>query len=206
MERMTFWARPIGMMKQHRIRALGAAGLLCAALAGCGTAAATAAAAPAAPGAPPGPPEVGCASVDQATTVTVRRTLLVVEPINGGQRTITQRNATLVRALFRDFCAAVNHPYAEHALLSCPINFGTYYTGTFRDGQRVLATFTYGISGCPRISVTAAGKTHGTLLLGRAAAAAPHLKADFAAVLGQTQAQVYGPPGSQSIGPGKQGA
>jgi len=207
MERMTVRARHIGMMKQHRIFVLGAAGLLCAALAGCGTAAATAAAAaaPAASGAPSAPPEVGCASVNEATTVTVLRTLLVAEPLSGGRRTVTQRNATLVRALFRDFCAAVSHPYTPHPLLACPIDFGTYYTGTFRDRQQVLATFIYAIGGCPRLSVTAAGKTRGTFVLGTAAAAAPHLKADFAAVLGQTQAQVYGPPGSQSIGSGKQG-
>jgi hypothetical protein len=206
MERMTTGVRPTGMKNYHRIRAVGAAGLLCAALAGCGTAAATAAAATAAPEVASAPLEVGCASVNQATTVTVVRTLLIAEPSNGGRRTVTQRNATLVRALFRDFCAAVNHPYAEHHLLACPINFGVYYTGTFRDRQRVLATFTYAISGCPRISVTAAGKTRGTLLLGRAAAAAPHIKADFAAVLGQKQSQVYGPPGSQSTGSGKPGA
>jgi hypothetical protein len=204
MERMASWARPTGMKNYHRIRALGAAGLLCAALAGCGTAAA--AAAPAAPEAQSVPLEVGCASVNQATTVTVLRTLLIAEPLNGGRRTVTQRNATLVRALFRDFCAAVNHPDGTHALLACPINLGVFYTGTFRDGQRVLATFTYAISGCPHVSVTAAGKTISTLLLGRAAAAAPHVKADFAAVLGQKQSQVYGSPASQGIGSARDGA
>jgi hypothetical protein len=197
MERMTVWPRRMGMMKQRRFRALQATGLLCVALAGCGTAAATAAPNPA--GAPSAPPEVGCASVNQATTVTVLRTALVAEPLNGGQRTVTQRNATLVRALFRDFCAAVDHPYAAHPPLFCPIDFGIFYTGTFYDGQRALATFSYAISGCPRLSVTATGKTQGTFLLGRAAAAAPHLKADLAAVLGQTQSQVYGPSGQTHI-------
>jgi hypothetical protein len=188
MEPMTIWPRRMDMMNQRRIHALGVAGLLCAALAGCGTAAAAAAA----PAAPSAPPAAGCASVNQVTTVTVLRTALVTVPLNGGQRTVTQRNATRVRALFRDFCAAVNHPDIPHALMGCPIDFGIFYAGTFRDGQRVLATFSYSVSGCPRLSVTAAGKTHTTYLLGRAAAAAPHLKADFAAVLGQKQSQVYG--------------
>jgi hypothetical protein len=194
MEPMTSSARPSGMTNGRRILGLAATGLLCVTLAGCGTAAATAAA-----GAPSAPPEVGCASVNQATTVTVLRTALVAEPLNGGRRTVTQRNATLVRALFRDFCAAVNHSYAAQPPLLCPIDFGIFYTGTFYDGPRVLATFSYSISGCPRLSVTAAGKTQGTFLLGRAAAAASHLKADLAAVLGQTQSQVYGSSGPTHI-------
>jgi hypothetical protein len=197
MERITVWPRHIAMMKQRRIRALGAAGLLCAALAGCGTAASAAAQAPAQT--PTAPPEVGCASVNQATTVTVVRTLLVTIPLNESRPTVTQHNVTRVRALFRDLCAAVNHPYTSHSLLLCPADFGISYLGTFHDGQRLLATFTYDIGGCPRVSVTAAGKTQSTLLLGRAAAAAPHLRADFAAVLGESQSQVYGGPGGPRI-------
>ena len=189
MERMTVGPRRM-VMKRRKSHALPAAGLLCAALVGCGTAAAVAAA-PARAGATSGPAEVGCASVNQATTVTVQRTALVAEPPSVGKRTITQRKATLVRALFRDFCAAVDHPDVARPALSCPIEFGTFYTGTFYDGQRVLATFTYAINGCPSLKITAAGKTHSTVLLGRAAAAAPHLKSDFAAVLGQPQSKIY---------------
>jgi len=40
------------------------------------------------------------------------------------------------------------------------------------------------------VSLTAAGKTRATILLGQAAAAAPHLKADLAAVLGVPEPQV----------------
>ncbi len=204
MERMTSWARPRGMTNQSRIRGLATAGLLCAALAGCGTAVATAAptttppttVAPAAPGAQAARtvPEVGCASVNQATTVTVERNLLVPEPLGGATGIVIQRKARLVRALFRDFCAAVTHPEIPRPPLFCPANFGVYYTGTFFDEQRVLATFIYGIGGCPHLSLTAAGTTRTTLVLGTAAAAAPHLEADFAAVLGQPEPKVYGPP------------
>jgi hypothetical protein len=193
MERMTSWLRPSGMTNQSRIRGLAAAGLLCAALAGCGTA-------PAATAAPPAPgaggaalaaaPVAGCAGVNQATSVTVVRHLLVKEPLSGGTRTYIQRHARLVRALFGDFCAAIAHAVSLHPAIECPANFGTSYTGTFYAGQRVLATFVYGATGCQRIALTAAGRTRGTLLIGSAAAAAPHLKADLAAVLGVPKSQV----------------
>lgn len=198
MERMKSCARPMGMTKQSQIRGLTAAGLLCMALAGCGTAAATTTPAGAQNGAPEATPttapEVGCASVNEATKVTIIRQLLVAEPLDGGGRTLTQRNTTLVRALFRDFCAAVSHPYHSRGPMFCPIDVGISYTGTFYDGKRVLATFVYGASGCQRIAVTAAGHTRSTFLLGRAASAAPHLKADFAAVLGQSELHVYPEP------------
>jgi hypothetical protein len=223
MERTTSWARLRGMTNRSRIRGLVAAGLLCAGLAGCGTTVASSPSAtttlpattPSAGGSQGGgtlsaagaarAPKAGCAGVTQATSVTITRHVLVTEPVNGGTRTYIQRNATLVRALFGDFCAAVNHP-AVSGLMGCPADFGTSYTGTFYDGQRILATFYYGVSGCQRLTVSASGKTRGTLLIGRAAAAAPHLKADMAAVLGLPESQVYGSPGSQTLGPGKQGA
>jgi hypothetical protein len=196
MERMTSWARPRGRTSQHRIRGLAAAGLLCAALAGCGTAVAstTPAAAPPAPGAGRAPqataPVAGCAGVNQATSVTIVRHLLVKEPVTGGTRTYTQRHARLVRALFGDFCAALAHAVSLHPAIACPIDFGTSYTGTFYARDRVLATFVYGATGCQRIALTAAGRTRATLLIGAAAAAAPHLKADLAAVLGVPESQV----------------
>ena len=210
MEPMASPARPMMMTNsswtitnRNRIRGLAAAGLLCAALAGCGTAAAASAGDPLSTTAPP----VGCASADQATTVTVTRHTLVAEPANARLRTVTQRNARLVRALFGDFCAALAHPEIRQPAYMCPADFGISYTGTFYDGRRVLATFVYAVSGCPRISVTAAGKTRGTLLLGTAAAAAPHLKADMAAVLGEPESQVYASSSQAAISaPAKQGA
>jgi hypothetical protein len=218
MERMTPELRLRGMSNQSRTRGLAAAGLLCAALAGCGTAVATSppattspGTAPSAPGAGGAPlataaaPGVGCARVDQATSVTVTRHLLVTEPVNGGTRTYTQGHASLVRALFGDFCAALSHPDLPRTPMHCPVDVGISYAGTFYDGHRALATFVYGVSGCPRLALTASGTTRATFLIGKAAAAAPHLKADMAAVLGLSQAQVYGSPG-QTIGPGRQGA
>jgi hypothetical protein len=217
MERMRSLLRPRGMTNQSRIRGLAAAGLLFA-LAGCGTAVATStpagttpATTPPASGAGGAPlstaaaPETGCASVNQATSAMVTRHLLVREPVNGGTRTYAQRSATKVRALFGDFCAALAHAYVPQLVMHCPADFGISYTGTFHDGQRVLATFAYFPGGCQRVSLTSAGKTRETFLIGKAAAAAPHLKGDFAAVLGLSQSQVYGAPGSQTLGPGKQG-
>ena len=209
MERMTSWLRPTEMTNQSRIRGLAAAGLLCAALAGCGTATAstTSASASHTPGVGgaqlTAAPEVGCASVNQATSVTVGRMLMVAEPVNGGVRIYTQHHATLVRALFGDFCAAIAHA-DMHQVIRCPIDFGVSYVGTFRDGRRVLATFTYSVGGCPRVALTVAGKTRGTLLIGKAADAAPHLKADFAAVLGLPESRVYGSP-SQTLAPARPG-
>jgi len=200
MEPMTTRARRTGMVNQRRIRGLATAGLICAASAACGTAAATTTPA----GAQPTAPTVGCASVHQATRVTVQRHLLLAAPVNGGLRTVTQRNAVKVRALFGDFCAAVGHPDRQPAHY-CPADFGISYTGTFYDGQRVLATFLYDAGGCSSIRVTAAGKARGTYLGGAAAAAAPHLNAHLAAVLGIPVSQLYVLPGSQPTGSARPG-
>ena len=222
MEPVTPWMRPRAMSNQSWIRGLGPAGLLCAGLlctglAGCGTAVASSPTSTS-PAATPHASEAGgaalataatrqagCAGVSQATSVTVTRHLLVREPVNGGTRTYGQHNATKVRALFGDFCAAIAHATTPRLPMYCPADFGTSYTGTFYDGRRVLATFAYAPAGCQRVSLTAAGKTRGTFLIGNAAAAAPHLKADLAAVLGLSESQVYGTPSSQPLGPGKQG-
>ncbi len=191
MQLMTSWARPRGTINH---RGLAAAGLLCAALAGCG--AAEAATTPPAPGAD-GPqaagaaPQTGCASVNHATSAIVTRHLLVPEPVKWGTRTYIQRNATMVRALFGDFCGVVAHAGTPQQAAFCAANRdGISYTGTFYDGQRTLATFTYNLTECPRLILTASGKTRGTVVIGKAAAAAPHLKADLAAVLGVPQSQV----------------
>ncbi len=223
MEPVTSLVRPRAMMNRSRIRGLGAAGLLCAGLlcaglAGCGTAVASSSPATTPPATTPpasgaggaalataATSQAGCASVSQATSATVTRHLLVREPVNGGTRTYTQRHATKVRALFGDFCAAIAHADIPQPPIDCPADFGISYTGTFYDGQRTLATFVYNVGGCPRLQLTASGKTRGTFLIGKAAAAAPHLKADMAAVLGLSESQVYGAPGSQTLAPGKQG-
>ena len=132
----------------------------------------------------------GCASLNRATSVTVVRHLLLKEPVSSGPRTYIQRHATLVRALFADFCTAIAHGVTLHPVTMCPANFGTSYTGTFYAGDRVLATFIYGPTGCQYLTLTATGRTRGTLLIGAAAAAAPHLRADLAAVLGLPASQV----------------
>jgi hypothetical protein len=122
--------------------------------------------------------------VNQATSVTVHRVMHLVEPTRAGALSKTQHNATLVRALFRQLCAAVSHPAAaKGATLHCPADFGIAYMGTFYDGSRTLAKFSYGVSGCETVSLTAGGKTRTTMVTGAASAAAPKLRPDLAAVL-----------------------
>jgi hypothetical protein len=115
----------------------------------------------------------------------VHRVLHLVEPTQGNALSKTQHNATLVRALFRQLCAAVSHPSAaKGATVHCPADFGIVYLGTFYDGSRMLAKFSYGASGCEMVSLTADGKTRTTMVIGAASAAAPKLRPDLAAVLG----------------------
>jgi hypothetical protein len=176
--------------------------LLCSALAGCGSVTASAPAgagasssAPAASSAPASSAPsssapataaaaTGCASVSQATSVTVHRVIHLVEPSRAGALSKTQHNAALVQALFGQLCAAVSHASAAKGTVRCPADFGISYTGTFYDGSRTLARFSYGASGCEAVSLTADGKTQSTMVLGAAATAAPKLRADMAAVLG----------------------
>jgi hypothetical protein len=115
----------------------------------------------------------------------VHRVLHLVEPTRGTALSKTQHNATLVRALFRQLCAAVSHPaMAKGATLHCPGDFGIAYLGTFYDGSRTLAKFSYGAGGCETVSLTAGGKTRTTMVIGAASEAAPKLRPDLAAVLG----------------------
>ncbi len=194
MERMASWARPTGMMENRRIRGLAAAGLLCAGLAGCGTTVASAAPSTTPHSSGTGQAVLavatrvaGCASVNQATSATVKR----LAAARGGPRTYTQRDATLVRTLFGDFCAALARAGLPEPAFQCiAAEHGNSYTGTFYDGRRTLATFSYRGSGCPQISLTALGQTRTSLLLAKVAAAAPHLKADLAAVLGVPESHV----------------
>jgi hypothetical protein len=193
-------ARQTGMMSRQQVRrglAVAAGwGLLGAVLAGCGsvvastaagggastparspgTAAATAASATAAP-------QVGCASVNQATMVTVSRVdRLVVLPRVPVM--VTDRKPAQVRALYRDFCDAVAHPdVPPGTVMNCPADFGTDYAGVFYDGNVVLARFIYAPTGCAEVSLIVGSAEHTTMLAGRAATAAPHLTADFATVL-----------------------
>jgi hypothetical protein len=185
-------ARQTGMMSRRQVRrglavAAGWA-LLGAALAGCGSVAAstpagaggTAAAAAAASAAVP---PVGCVSVNQATMVTISRLAHMVLPRTNTPLLVTNREPALVRALFRDFCDAVTHPVTPSATVHCPADFGTDYAGVFYDGNQVLASYTYASSGCRRVGVIVGNTIQSTLVAGRAAAAAPHLASDWSAVL-----------------------
>jgi hypothetical protein len=198
MERMTRRVRQNDMMDQRPLRGLTGlrgilgilgllgAGLLIAALAGCGSVvASSSAAAPAATTtAPASAGSVGCASVNQATAVSIRRMMHLMAPVGTDPVGTSMYHQTArVQALFGQLCAAVTHP-APAQVMHCPADFGTEYLGTFYDGSRVLATFTYASSGCERVSVTAAGKTKATMVYGRAAAAAPDLAADLVAIVG----------------------
>jgi len=208
MELTTRGMRQSTMMSPRQVRGTVLAVLLCSALAGCGSvtasapagagaassasatsAAQAASSAAASPGAAssaaaPAAAATGCASVNQATSVTVHRILHLVEPTRAAALAKTQRNVTLVRALFGQFCAALSHPSSAKGMVRCPADFGISYLGTFYDGQRTLARFVYGVTGCQAVSLTTDGKTTSTMVLGAAATAAPKLRAAMAAVLG----------------------
>jgi hypothetical protein len=197
MERMARAARQSGMTTRRQVHGPVAAAVLCAALAGCGSVAASSTG-----GASGQPAQAsGCAGVNQATSVTIRRSMHLVEPVRAGALNVTRRKPALVQALFRDFCNAVGHPDKPGGLTHCPASLGMDYTGTFYDGTRSLATFVYGASGCQTLSVTGGGKRQSTVLYGTAAAAAPRLQADMAAVLGVPKYAVSAPQ-SSSISPG----
>jgi hypothetical protein len=196
MERMTRGVRQSGMMSSRQLRGIAVAGLLCAAIAGCGSTVATSASVQAAHAAP----AVGCAGASQATTVTIHRTMNAIQPDRPGAVTTTQRKTAVVRALFSDLCKVVAHPYTVKTGINCPMAFGLAYTGTFYDGSRQLATFTYGASGCQSVRVNAAGQSKYSLVMGSAASAAPLLETDMAAALGLLKSQVF--PPTQQINPG----
>jgi hypothetical protein len=126
-----------------------------------------------------------------------------LEPARLGTLNMTQRKPALVRAMFGDLCKIVADAYVPKTPVHCPAAFGLNYSGTFYDGQRKLATFSYGATGCQTVTVTAAGKSRHSLVMGPAATAAPHLDADMAAVLGLPKSAVYNPvqvnPGGPNI-------
>jgi uncharacterized protein YceK len=213
-------ARQSGMMTRRQVRVTVVAGALCAALAGCGSVVASSAdgsgpgsgvraaatgssGSSGSAGAPGAGSAVGCASVSQATVVTIRRSMHLVEPVRATGLTTTKRDPAMVRALFGDFCAAVRHADKHPGIMACPADFGISYTGTFYAGGRTLATFVYGASGCQSVTVTADGKRQSTVLFGTAAAAAPNLQTDMAAVLGVPKYAVSAPTLHQGGGPSK---
>jgi hypothetical protein len=214
MERMAWRVRQTRMMDQRPLRGragllgiLGilGTGLLFAAVSGCGSVVASdSASAPAAAAATAtAAPQVGCASVNQATAVSIRHLLHLMVPVDTKpQASTTYRQTAQVRALFGQLCAAVTHP-APNRLMHCPADIGTEYLGTFYDGSRVLATFSYAASGCERVSVTTAGKTLSTMVYGRAAAAAPHLATDLDVIVGAPKPGTMQPGGINPGGPNK---
>jgi hypothetical protein len=184
---------------------LGSVLAVSTALAGCGSAVASSSSPGAAPAASSASAvadtAVGCASVSQATSVTVHRTMHLVQPSQATAYSKTQRNASAVRTLFTELCNAVRHPDTMRGAVSCPADFGTEYTGTFYDGTRTLARFLYSASGCERVSIISGTKTQSTLVFGSAAKAAPNLQADMATVLGIPKTQVA-QPATANVNPG----
>jgi len=199
---MAHGVRQSSMMSPRQVRGSVLAVLLCSALAGCGSAAVSSATGTPSSAAPA--TAVGCASVNQATSVTVHRILHLVEPTRAGALTVTQTDPAKVRALFAQFCDAVGHAYTAKGTVHCPADFGISYSGTFYDGSRTLAKFVYGASGCQTVSLTADGKTQSTMVYGTASAAAPKLRADMASVLGEPASMVAAPqPQVNPGGPNK---
>jgi hypothetical protein len=191
--------RPTLMMQQRHVPGLTGVlgvGLLCAALAGCGSVVASGtAAAPAAPAATTAAATTaasatGCGAVNQATKAVVRRVLRVTLPVGDHTAVVTQTKPAVVQALLRDLCAAVAHPSTTHGVMHCPADFGNAYAGTFYDGSQVMGSFIYSASGCRGVTLVTPGQTRYTLISGPAAAAAPHLTADLATVLGVPESQL----------------
>jgi hypothetical protein len=207
MERTARRVRQTRMMDQRPLRGragfLGilGAGLLFAAVSGCGSVVASDSAAAGAAGATAtAASQVGCASVNQSTAVSIRHLPHLMTPVDTKpQPSTTYRQAAEVRALFGQLCAAVTHP-APNQMMHCPADIGTEFLGTFYDGSRVLATFAYAASGCERVSVTAAGKTLSTGVYGRAAAAAPHLATDLDVIVGAPKPGTMQPQGQVNPG------
>jgi hypothetical protein len=191
-------SRPIGM----RYAPLIAAGVLAAALAGCGSAVSGSTAASGA-GNSTASTATGCADASLATKVTIDRSLRMVEPTKLGALSQTQTDPAKVRALFRDFCQVLSHRQSVTGrAIPCPNAFGLGYTGTFYAGNQVLASYAYTASGCQAVTVTAAGKSQSALVFGSAAKAAPDLEPDMARALGLTVQQAFQPYGGIHVYPG----
>jgi hypothetical protein len=167
-------ARPSAVKNMKRLIGTAAAVLL---MAGCGTEAATQTTIKTAAAAP-----TGCAAVSLATSVTVQREAELREPVHGAAL-VDQHNVTATRALLRDFCAVIAHRTKGMIAISCPLDTGLTYNGTFYAGDRPIAKFVFAATGCQTVTLTAAGKTTTQLVYGSALAAAPHLDSHLSAVL-----------------------
>ncbi|HEY1622531.1 MAG TPA: hypothetical protein VGG16_01910 [Streptosporangiaceae bacterium] len=194
------------MIEIRQIRGFAVAGLLTAALAGCGTVVATGNTSGSTSGngtsntgtTTSSSTATGCASTSLATKVTVIRAMHLVEPERAKSMQKTQTNAAKVQALFRDFCQAIAHKDTKTAILNCPDQVGLSYGGAFYDGSRLLADYTYGASGCQRVTITApGGKSQAVVVWGTAAAASPNMEADMGKVLGIPKSAVMQPYGSK---------
>jgi hypothetical protein len=201
MERMATVPRPIHMMYTRHIRGLVAAGLLTAAVAGCGTTVAGANTSSGSTGksgtTDSSSTAVGCATASLATKVTFLRTMHLVEPTRLGALNQTQTDPRLVRALFGDFCNAVAHPSGSSGVMECPMDIGLSYSGTFYVGDRVVAKYTYNVSGCQQVILIAGGKTQSVIVAGATAKAVPSLEPDMAKALGKSVPQTFDPLGSK---------
>jgi hypothetical protein len=186
------------MMHSSQIRGLAVAGMLTVAVAGCGTEVVGATSGTGTTGTTTSASSTttGCSSVNLATKVTIIRAMHLIEPAHIAALADTQTNPSEVRALFRDFCAVVTHPDTSSKTLFCPNDIGLAYGGTFYDGGRVLATYTYAVSGCQVVTVNASGKHQSAVVRGTAAAAAPNLETDLAKVLGMPKTAVMQPYGT----------
>jgi hypothetical protein len=202
--------RPKNMMRKRQIRDLVTASLPVAlgmavagilTVAGCGTTAATAGKTGTTIGTGTGTSTgigtsdmaTGCASIDLATKVTVIRAMHLIEPQRAQSLEQTQTSPAKVQALFRDFCQVLAHRDTSPGVLHCPDQIGLSYGGAFFAGDRLLAEYVYGASGCQRVTVTApGGKAQSAIVFGTAAAAAPNLESDMSKVLGLPQSVYQG--------------
>jgi hypothetical protein len=144
-----------------------------------------------------------CDGTGLATKVTALRAIHLVQPARIPALKQTNTNPAVVRALFRDLCAIVAHQDRAVRAYHCPMDVGVGYAGAFYDGARVLASYTFSITGCQRVTLTAGrdGPTQSAVVAGTAAAAAPSLEPDFANVVG-TPARLIFYPGNYSHGSG----
>jgi hypothetical protein len=131
----------------------------------------------------PGGAWTACGNVARVTAVQVRRDPLWV-PLPPANPSVAA-----VRRLYHDFCAIAGHPTD---MAPGDIAGGTpLYLGVFYAGDRQLATFSYE-SGHLGLFIGPAQVQ--TSIAGSAAAAAPSVDADFAAVLGLSPDAVDNPP------------
>lgn len=195
--------------KARDVRGLMTAGMLTAALAGCGTYVAGASQQAGSGSTTGNSTATGCASVNDATKVTVIRAMHLAEPTRAVALEVTQTKPAVVRALFHDFCQVVTHKDTSGAAHSCPMQIGLSYGGTFYDGDRKLASYTYAASGCEVVTVTSAvkgAKPQAAVVMGSAAAAAPRLHADMDKTLGLSDAEVFRPQVSDTPAAVNQGS